>query len=284
MYDAADFKVRDAASYDALASAFDLHTEKYSTYAVDALLNAARADRAKRIVDIGCGTGVVTLAAAGLQSLSGAEVVGLDLSDGMLDFARKKAASQKNIRDISFVRGDAEALDMPDSNADAVVSLYAYRHLPHPDKAAREAFRILKPGGRIAVAAGSGPSLLSASGLKAVCARPTQIISQARGTERAACGHLERLVETHLPAPKRREISAWSAVNSGFSASLTALIRDAGFSSVRRTWIGKEYTINSIGDFWDLQATFSSLARKRIAETDAASIADLKHAFEKDCR
>lgn len=277
-----NFKIKDAASYDDLADSFDRHTQKYSTYAVAALLRGLNFDTAKRILDIGCGSGIVTLALAEKMK-PGAQAIGVDLSDGMLAFANKAAAEQNVADRAVFLKGDAEALDLPDNDMDAVVSLYAFRHLPHPDRAAFEAFRVLRPGGLVAIAAGSGPDLMSGAGLRAVFARLPRILAQKRGMERAACDHIEQLVAKHLPEKTVQEISDWSESGEKFASPLAGLLSAAGFENVRRNWRGKEYVVSSIDDFWDLQTTFSSTARKRIAQANAADMETLRQAFWADC-
>lgn len=277
------FKIKDAASYDNLAGSFDRHTQKYSAYAVDALLRTLDLNTVKRVLDIGCGSGIVTLALArNLQP--GAQAVGVDLSDGMLAFANE-AAAELNVTDIvEFLKGDAESLSLPDGDMDAVVSLYAFRHLPHPDRAAAEAFRVLRPGGRVAIAAGSGPDLLSVAGLRAAVSQLPRALAQLRGLERAACNHIEQLVDKHLPAKTTQEVSDWSEGSQKFNGPLAELLSGAGFSDVRRSWQGKEHQVSTIEDFWDLQTTFSSTARKRIALATEADMETLKQAFWDDCK
>ena len=87
-----DFKTKDAASYDHLAASFDRHTQRYTTYAVDALLDELDLSTVNRVLDIGCGSGIVTLALARVLN-PGAQAIGLDLSDGMLEFARAAAGN-----------------------------------------------------------------------------------------------------------------------------------------------------------------------------------------------
>lgn len=283
MDDQTEFKIRDAASYDSLAGEFDRLTQCYTQYAVDPLLDAAGAGDARCLVDLGCGTGIVALAAAARHGPPAARVIGVDLSDGMLEVARKKAGTMAHSRALEFRKGDAEALDLDGGSVDAVVSLYAFRHFPDPAKAAAECLRVLRPGGRFAAAVGSGPAMFSVEGLRAVLALGRRRLAGWLGREREACAHLDALVERHLGAPRSEEIASWSAGHAEFSAPLASLVREAGFSDVSTVWHGREYKIESAEEFWALQATFSSLARKRIAGSEPEAVARLRLAFHEDC-
>jgi len=71
----------------------------------------------ERVLDVACGTGLVTLAAADAVGVGGS-VLGVDLSDGMIDRARERAADVANAR---FRRMDAEHLDLADGSFDVVL-------------------------------------------------------------------------------------------------------------------------------------------------------------------
>jgi SAM-dependent methyltransferase len=95
-----------------------------------------------RILDVGTGTGFLSLSLAEL----GHEVVGVDLAEGMISFARKMADERGLNLDLEI--GDAESLDFYDESFDAVVSRWVLWTLPDPEKAITEWMRVLKPGGR----------------------------------------------------------------------------------------------------------------------------------------
>ena len=98
-----------------------------------------------RVLDVACGTGALTLAAAGIAGPSGS-VVGLDANPEMLAVARRKPAH------IEWLEGRAEDLPLPDDSFDAVVSQFAFMFFDDKPQALREMMRVLKPGGRLAVA------------------------------------------------------------------------------------------------------------------------------------
>lgn len=97
-----------------------------------------------RILDAGCGTGVVAVTAARL----GAKVTGADLTPELLVRARENA----QIADVSveWAEADVEQLPFADGEFDAVLSQYAHMFAPRPEVAVREILRVLRPGGTIA--------------------------------------------------------------------------------------------------------------------------------------
>jgi ubiquinone/menaquinone biosynthesis C-methylase UbiE len=115
---------------------------------VDALLDAAGVGVATRLLDVCCGTGVVTVAAAG----RGADARGVDFSTAMLGEARRAHAQ------LRFDEGDAEALPYADGSFEAVVSNFGIHHIAHSDRAMAEARRVLRPGGRLAITNWAAPA------------------------------------------------------------------------------------------------------------------------------
>lgn len=114
---------------------------------VAAVLNGPRA----HLIDIGTGTGSVAVAA--LQRWPACRVTGVDLAAGMLAVAGKEAR-QLGARARSrliLLEGAAAHVPLPDRSADAVVSSFVVQLVPNRAAAAREAHRLLRPGGRYAV-------------------------------------------------------------------------------------------------------------------------------------
>ena len=277
------FKTEDAASYDQVAEVFAMLTGRYATASAAALARAIEAPSRRCILDIGCGTGLVAFQAAQLSGPA-TRIIGIDLSEGMLRSAAAAAHTAGLTGRVAFQSGDAEALALKDGSADGYVSLNAYSHFPHPDRAAAEAFRVLAPGGRIAVAIGSGPPLISADGLRRATGAVLRRLRVAAGREQLACAQLERLVARHLSAVPDPGISALAGARRDFSGLLREMFRRAGFADVQQHWTGADFVIPTIEDFWQLQTTISTPARKRMAAAPPAARAALKAAFWAECQ
>ena len=107
--------------------------------------DAAGVSRGQRVLDVACGTGALTLAVADRVGPDGS-VVGLDVNPQMLVVARRKPTA------IEWLEGPAEALPLPDHDFDAVVSQFGLMFFDDRAGALREMMRVLRPGGRLAVA------------------------------------------------------------------------------------------------------------------------------------
>src|SRR5580658_4717638 len=107
-------------------------------------------------LDIGCGTGFLSLELAS----RGHRVTGIDFAQAMLTLAKRKAAEAG--ADIRFEEADAEALPFPPLAFDLVMTRHVLWTLPHPEAAIDEWFRVLRPGGRLAVI--DGQSLVKPRG------------------------------------------------------------------------------------------------------------------------
>lgn len=104
-----------------------------------------------RILDIGCGTGVLCqMIAHRLRPESGGVVTGIDAAGKMIEVARKKRGSSHCL----FEPMAAENLTFDDECFDGIVSSLFYHHVPHDlkERSLAEAYRVLKPGGKLIIA------------------------------------------------------------------------------------------------------------------------------------
>jgi arsenite methyltransferase len=101
------------------------------------------------VLDLGSGGGIDVLLSARRVGPSG-KAYGLDMTDDMLALAREnqKKAGAEN---VEFLKGEIEAIPLPDSSVDVIISNCVINLSADKDKVLHEAFRVLKPGGRFAV-------------------------------------------------------------------------------------------------------------------------------------
>ncbi|MDH3442158.1 MAG: class I SAM-dependent methyltransferase, partial [Gammaproteobacteria bacterium] len=109
------------------------------------LVEGARIQEGSHVLDIACGTGVLARNALARTGLSG-RVVGADPAPGML------AAANEIEPAIEWVLCCAEALDVDDETFDSVISQFGMMFFSDRQKSAEEMFRVLKPGGSLAIA------------------------------------------------------------------------------------------------------------------------------------
>jgi demethylmenaquinone methyltransferase/2-methoxy-6-polyprenyl-1,4-benzoquinol methylase len=131
--------------FDDIAPRYDF-MNRLMTFGIDrswrkATIKAARIDRDSVVADIGCGSGDLCVDAAD----TGATMIGIDPSHGMLELARRRAPAAHLLRTVG------EALPLGDATCTAVVSGFALRNWSSVPAVIAEARRVLKPGGRIAI-------------------------------------------------------------------------------------------------------------------------------------
>lgn len=113
----------------------------------DRTMNALQLQAGEQVLDVGCGMGLLTRNMALAVGTSG-RVVGIDISQPMLDLARVRCAS---LPQITLCEGSASSLSEPDQCYDAVTCTQLLLYLADVKEALAEMYRVLKPGGRIAV-------------------------------------------------------------------------------------------------------------------------------------
>lgn len=117
----------------------------------DLILENINVSRGSRVLDVGCGTGLFARRIA--MEYPGVDVVGLDLSPGMLRIAQENC---KDVGDsVQFVEGDSEHLPFDDDTFDVITCVHSFHHYPHKQNVLAEMQRVLRPGGRACIVDGN---------------------------------------------------------------------------------------------------------------------------------
>src|SRR6476646_1075427 len=146
------------------------------------------------VLDLGSGGGIDVLLSARRVGPTG-YAYGLDMTDEMLALARKNAAEQ-GARNVEFLKGQIEAIPLRDNHVDAIISNCVINLSADKGQVLREAFRVLKPGGRLAVS--------------------------------------DVLAQGEIPGDLRQDIEAWIGCLAGAleEGEYTRLLAAAGFSDI----------------------------------------------------
>ncbi len=154
-FDRTKYKAIERETYSRKAQSY----EKYGGAIFEALssplLEMAQLEPGQKVLDVACGVGIPSLAAAKLVAPEGS-LMGVDLAPGMVDLARIRA-QRLGLSNISFQEADAEELPFPDESFDAVLCHLGLIHFTDRTKALMEMRRVLKPEGRVALSVWSTP-------------------------------------------------------------------------------------------------------------------------------
>jgi ubiquinone/menaquinone biosynthesis C-methylase UbiE len=140
-----------AKSADGKGAMFD-----YLRKAQSALISIIDIPENLSFLDIGCGTGWAVGQVAKAAGNTG-DFYGVDLSQGMIDKASINFNGNGNFH---FIRANAESIPLDDNTFDIIICTNSFHHYLHPDKAMKEAFRLLKPGGKIYILDPTADTLL----------------------------------------------------------------------------------------------------------------------------
>jgi len=149
------FKRFERAGWTEVAARYHEAFSRLTQQAIDPLLDAAGVGAGMRVLDVATGPGHAADAAA----RRGATPIGIDFSETMV------AEARRHYPHLEFRAGHAESLAFGDAEFDAVVCNFGMLHFAEPERAAAEAFRVLKPGGCYAFTVWDAPERAATFGL-----------------------------------------------------------------------------------------------------------------------
>jgi SAM-dependent methyltransferase len=158
MQDADAFRRESRKGWSAVASGWGTHGVRFSELAMPvttAMIEAANLQPGHQVLELAAGPGDVGYLAFELIQ-PGGSLITSDFSPDMLTVAQERAAAL-GIDGVRFKQIDAESIDIEAASLDAVLCRWGYMLMADPGAALRETRRVLRPGGRVALAAWTGP-------------------------------------------------------------------------------------------------------------------------------
>jgi SAM-dependent methyltransferase len=238
-FDAAKYKDAQREQWNRDGAAWRRWTprlERWYGAATREMLDAARIEPGQRVLDVAAGAGEPAVSAAERVGPRG-YVLATDISEGIIELALQ-VARERGLEQVETRRMDGEKLELPDASFDAVLCRLGLMYMPHPVTALREWRRVLKPGGRVAVAVFSTPDrnpwgALPASIIRARAQVPPPAAGQPGPFSLGGAGVLERMFrEAGFDEPELRTVPVPHRAAS--SADYVGVAREAfgGFNAM----------------------------------------------------
>lgn len=154
-------KEQVASMFDSIAFRYDF-MNRFLSAGIDVTwrrkaLQQLKALKPKYMLDVATGTGDVAIMAN--KMLNPEKITGIDISEGMLEFGRKKLLEQGLTAKIELLKGDSETINFNTDTFDAITVAFGVRNFQNLEKGLSEMYRVLKPGGKLVVLEFSRPKL-----------------------------------------------------------------------------------------------------------------------------
>jgi len=155
----ADKKEQVASMFDSIAKRYDF-LNRFLSGGIDILwrkkaIRQLKKLDPKKILDVATGTADVAIMTTDI--LTPDKIIGIDISEGMLSFGRKKIEKLGLEKTIELINGDCETINAADNSFDAVTVAFGVRNFQNLEKGLKEILRVLKPGGKLVVLEFSQP-------------------------------------------------------------------------------------------------------------------------------
>jgi demethylmenaquinone methyltransferase / 2-methoxy-6-polyprenyl-1,4-benzoquinol methylase len=156
--DDAGKKQQVARMFNSISGTYDF-LNHFLSFGIDIIwrkkaINMLKSLQPKLILDVATGTGDFAIEAL---KLNPDKVIGIDISDGMLDVGRKKMTARGFDKIITMQLADSENLPFADNNFDAIIVAFGVRNFENLKRGLREMHRVLKPGGKVVILECSNP-------------------------------------------------------------------------------------------------------------------------------
>lgn len=212
------FKLRE--TFDAASAGYDSPALRFFVHAADHLADRMGLMGNEHVLDVACGTGTVSLACA--ERLDTGQVTGVDLSEGMLEKARAKAAARR-LGNVAFQCADLESMDLGPDAFDGACCGFGVFFLPDMEGAFKKIAQHVRPGGAIGISSFTGDVM-----------------------EPLSTAFIERIQGYGVEIPPL----SWKRLDE--AAKHHALYEAAGISRVDTQTVQAGYSLTGFDDWWDI--------------------------------